>query len=87
MDRKGMDMSLLVKLIQLNQISSLKIFVEAELEGLGGIQALANLLRHNSSVTQLDLTNGLKIGGEGVKYIAQLLQHNTRILEIDLWKQ
>jgi Ran GTPase-activating protein (RanGAP) involved in mRNA processing and transport len=52
---------------------------------LGGIEGLVNLLRHNSSVTDLYLS-GLRVGfgPEGAKRIAELLQHNTHLVYIIL---
>jgi hypothetical protein len=80
---KQKDTSSLVERLQLNQITSLWIYNNQLIE-LGGIEGLVNLLRHNSSVTRLDL-RGLGIGPEGAKRIAQLLQHNTQLLHINLW--
>jgi hypothetical protein len=45
-----------------------------ELIQFGGIQYLANLLAHNSSITRLDICNLLEtgFGDEEAKFIAQL---------------
>jgi hypothetical protein len=45
--------SSLVEQLQLNQMTSLKIYGKQKLIELGGIEGLVILLRHNSSVTRL----------------------------------
>jgi Ran GTPase-activating protein (RanGAP) involved in mRNA processing and transport len=78
-----MDTASLVAQLQLNQITSLKISKNEQLVEFGGIEGLLNLLRHNSSVTRLDLS-GLYIGDEGAKAVAEALKVNSTLQTIDL---
>jgi Ran GTPase-activating protein (RanGAP) involved in mRNA processing and transport len=79
-----MDTASLVAQLQLNQITSLKISKNEQLVEFGGIEGLLNLLRHNSSVTRLDLS-GLYIGAEGAKAVAEAIKLNSTLHTINLW--
>jgi Ran GTPase-activating protein (RanGAP) involved in mRNA processing and transport len=59
--------------------------------GNDGVRALANALRHNATLTTLELggnMGGNQIGNDGARTLADVLRHNTTLTTLDLgWNQ
>jgi hypothetical protein len=71
--------------IQWNEIDMLYFYssAAAEINELGGLESLANLVIPNSSVTSVHFI-WYEIGPERSKYIAEIIRYNTHILEMHL---